>query len=425
MRYLSMLLALLLSWCSLHATAYSNRRNLCVMMGCPQSAVSQGRCVEHSQHKKKRRRWTPSKTAVAPRVQDNVRESEFPFKQLPLGLQEKVIGSLIYKHPDMLHGLSTFSPGVRLHTLEILEKHPKLLAPAIPGLLVQHPQWKPYVAYLLARDSTLGAELLSKNSRRWSNEVLRSGPSASFPGYWQEVAQVEGLLLQSFLQDKQFDTVTEWKKHAVAIILAFYAIYQEAYVSVSGAVEEAAWMSSANNSGALLREANTAAKSAGWFVGKSLLFRMILATPDAVARARHAVRTTVQEAVGSKVYAEARLAADALANRLHVFRLRSSVDLGRDMYRAAELYAWLELLEPRHDVFAKVYAAAYAEVDVLSLTMLQSWWNAPADFERELQHRLVHPARHNARASMLLSPLVEELRRVGAHIFAADTQMQR
>ena len=337
-------------------------------------------------------------------------QEAFPFVDLPVELQEKVLAVVACEDPAVFPEFCMLSQGVRREALSRLED-PEVLAQVIPPLLAQYPGWKAYILHFFAQGTTVAQlfpRMLQHHRPRWMTATVSAAKQANEPEQsFREILSIEDLLWSVHLRttEQQLHSPLAWKKHVIATILAVAAI-RSAVVSVvwsatmmaaPDVVYSAAW------AGAYSAAADVV-QQAAWSVAPATLWVATVETAAVAARS----------AAWSATYEVVRVAARLMSH---------SEQWGELAYRLAETVAWQVFLDPAHEALSQTYAAAQRGLEQLPpVESLDTWLGSAEQFESQIDKHLVSNRKLDATGRQLLRPFVEQLQRLSAHIFVVSEE---
>ncbi|MDD9951378.1 MAG: hypothetical protein OXT67_07410 [Zetaproteobacteria bacterium] len=289
---------------------------------------------------------------------------------------------------------------------------------------------------------------LDQNSPRLLDAAILAAQRNQEPNHLLEVLALESLLLRRFLQSQEVQCTdsAQWKDHATATLATFYGLR----VSAANIARIAA--DDANHKAFEMRETHKMyhrwmmhpwvrhvperirerisqqmlhdMQHASWYLARHA------ATTDATdacqeltfdtfcdpeTAAYEAVRRSPQATTASRVALTA--AYTRLLQPPHIWAAtmrERMMTLGRMSYRIAETQTWLTLLQHGPQLLAKAYQAARTHLQ--KHPPEHHWFESAEGFHRHIDQYLVEEV-DNPRARQLLQPLVDELHRIGSHIF--------
>ncbi|MDD9951379.1 MAG: hypothetical protein OXT67_07415 [Zetaproteobacteria bacterium] len=288
-------------------------------------------------------------------------------------------------------------------------------------------------------DHIVASWTLEQNSARLLDAAVQAAQRNQEPNHLLEIVAVEGLLWHDFLrtQEASITSATQLRQHAAATLASFYALHavatNVARVASSNAIHEAFKETDGHGIcqriyariyARIQRETLRETYKANWYLEQlSATYLAKEASHNLTDQIRCAPESIAYEALRRSRHATK---AQRIAQMATCMRLRHppqiwaastkehAAILGRISYRVAETQAWLALLQAWPQVFALAYQAAHAHLQVHPNG--HPWLQYPELFYEQIHHCLVAEV-DNPRSRQLLQPLVDELHRIGSHLF--------
>ncbi|MDD9950085.1 MAG: hypothetical protein OXT67_00830 [Zetaproteobacteria bacterium] len=217
----------------------------------------------------------------------------------------------------------------------------------------------------------------------------------------QELLKFEQSLLERLLDYKESNlrTVEDWKRHGLAVLTAFYAARRT--------VKDVAWLGSMEGVASAWYIAACATMDAATdAVPHTVWFPVVEVATDAfwfeaLDAATH-VMTAVEDAMGVDSFNETSLGVNE-----------------NSQGKAAEIAAWIVMLDPRLEVLQKLYDHAYLQLEGAGSSADQrGWFSSKVALEAKLNRYFGEgDQRLQPQSKLYFAYFIRHLRRIGDRVF--------